>query len=216
MDCAGFEHRLSGLLAGEWRESERAQRIAELRGHARRCDACRGTIDLLDMLDQAQDERDLAVDPPSEYWEELRVSVERRCNAERSAGPGRSGGWAAVAAALLLASVGVWLLSGPASVERVEIPENLAEEEGTLPPELEALLQQAEPETVLAGMDFLSGFRDVAGVVVEPESKGAGWLGSPGANGGFLPYIEGIDAEDRGALLEWLREPVPADLGVES
>ena len=62
------------------------------------------------------------------------------------------------------------------------------------------------PEAVVAGMDFLAGFRDAAGVVVAPDDGSAG----------FLPEIEGIDAEDRGALLEWLRRPAPAELGVES
>ena len=64
MDCARFAHRLSELLAGEWSESERARRIAELSGHARGCEECGGIGDLLDLLDQPPGERDLAAEPP--------------------------------------------------------------------------------------------------------------------------------------------------------
>jgi hypothetical protein len=117
---------------------------------------------------------------------------------------------------MLLAILGFWFLRGPVEEKGGEIQADAAEADGTLPPELEALLRQAEPETVLAGMDFLDGFRDIAGVVVEPDETGTGWAGSPGGNGGFLPVVEGMDAEDRGALLEWLRKPVPVDRGVES
>ena len=217
MDCAGVEDRLSELFAGEWSESERAGRIAALRDHARGCDDCGGVLELLDLLDQPPGERDLAAEPSPTYWEELRASVERRREAEETnVSMPRRRVWAAIAASLLLAVLGFWFLRGSLGHREIAIRVDPTEEGGALPPDLEELLRQAEPETALAGMDFLVGFRDIAGIAVESDDEEAGWSGSPSGKGGFLPDVEGIDAEDRGALLEWLREPVPVNRGVES
>lgn len=202
MNCAGFEHRLAELLGAESSEADRAALVADLGAHARSCPRCGSSADLLDLLVLPAGERDLAEEPPEEYWSELQAAVVRRVGvADRKGRRGRGLVWVA-AAVILMAVAGLWLVRGPLTGGDDD-PDGAGRsvEADLLPSDLDLLLQEAEPETALAGLDFLAGLPGVPG---------------PGGDDGIVPLIEEIDAEDRDALLDWLNEREPVNREVES
>ena len=213
MNCAEFERGLSRLLAGDEEEGDRERRLAGLRGHAEACAGCGGLADLLELLSLPPGERDLAEGPPAAYWEGFEAGL--RDKLARGGSP-RGRGWAAwagLAAALLLAGVGLWLVFS--SAEPGPAGQGLAARDPgpvEIPESLEALLRSAEPGEALAGLDFLGGFAAL------PESADPAPAGNGPAGSGapFYPDPEAMDAESRRALLEWLREQEDRGLGVES
>jgi hypothetical protein len=209
MNCAGFEDDLARLLAGEEAGEERRARLVALRAHAQACPDCGDASDLLELLALPRGERDLAEPPSDRYWDSFEAALTRRL-ARGGPSPRRDwGAWSGVAAALLLAAVGLWFVLSPG---HTWMPgEELAAEEwngNEIPDSLELLLRAAEPDDALAGLDFLGGLAGLA----EAPSEAAG----PDSGGFFYPDPGVMDAEARRALLDWLRERESRERGVES
>lgn len=215
MNCAEFDGALCALLEGEGQPGEREAGLTGLRAHARDCADCRGLSDLLELLALRSADRDLVEAPSDAYWNKLEQALGRRLRAGAGAGR-RWMAWTGVAAALLLAAIGSWLLLRPGQdgVSKVAVaaPGGGREE---IPGALEALLRSAEPEQALAGLDFLGGLAGVPAAPARADDR-AGESADEDLGGLFLLDPETLDAEARSALLEWLREGTIRGRGVES
>jgi hypothetical protein len=217
MTCADFERKLTGLIAGEAGPGGGEADLASLREHAASCASCRGTADLLELLTWPGEERDLVESPPEPYWDRFEAELGQRL--ARGASRSRWGWapWTGVAASLLLAAMGLWLVFAPGTGGPVEgRAEARPAGSDPIPEDLEVLLRAAQPGDALEGLDFLAG---LAGL---PEAAREGLETAPGGEGPaepaglFYPDPEAMDTEVRRALLNWLRENAGRERGVES
>lgn len=214
MNCTDFERALTALLADD---DDNADRLAMLREHAEACSQCGGAADLLELLSLSPAERDLVESPAGSYWEEFDSGLRLRL---AQSGPPAGRGWtpwAGIAAALLLAAAGIWLVLSPGDAAPPGgTVRATGEQGGEIPDTLEALLRQAEPDEALAGLDFLVGLPGCSGVGAGAAESASGNNEPSGSGAPFFPDPEQMDAEARRALLDWLRERTVRDRGVES
>ena len=99
-DCARFESDLALALAAPGGCEPRV--AASLRAHAAACDACRGSLDLVDLATEPAAERDPIPEPPPSYWTKFESELALRLSRERRR---RGARWPAAAAAVAAAIV---------------------------------------------------------------------------------------------------------------
>lgn len=194
MDCPRFEAELVELLAHGVSAPDRDARIARLRAHAKSCDGCRGSIDLVEWSTLPADARDGFEPPGDAYWssfgERLRGRIGRRDGLRRRRV------WTVVAAAAVLVVALVVVRSlrpeGPtevasidprAVIEAVDDPTRVAGVDDDL-------------EGLLGTLDRWYGFDPELSGVGRPEPEGEAWL---------LPSTADLDREARRDLIDWLR-----------
>lgn len=216
MNCADFENALTRVLGDDIAAEEREARVAELRAHAEACPDCAGAMDLLELLALPPAERDVVPAPLDSYWERFEAGLRDRLAGEPPARRGWTA-WGGAAAALLLAAAALWLVFpfGDPAIPGTGVA-GLGPGTDEIPEPLGMLLRAAEQDEALAGLDFLGGLGGVPEAVLDTAESGGGGGGAAGLDGRLYPDPAAMDAEDRRALLDWLRAAEQRGRGAES
>lgn len=203
MNCATFENRMAELLSGQLDPAGRKGCLAGLKEHAAGCPDCAGCDDLLQLAGRPEGERDLFDAPPADYWETFEARLhDRIARASGVTSARRHGAWiAAVAATVLAAAAGVWLLRDAGTAEpdlAVRRPPAESVAQGPLPEAFARTVHQASADEVAAELEVLSA--TVWGADAGRVDDDADW------DTGLFPDTSGLDSEARRELLNWLRE----------
>lgn len=192
MDCTRFESELAAVLTGTEETECREGRLAALREHATGCEACRGSLALLDWLAIPPEERDGSDDPGEAYWESFNRRLEVRIAEEKAAiSRRRRTRWALAATLAGLALVSVWLLR-PGDIR-------VASEDEPLPGPLAERLAEADLDSMREDLAMLvgpdEGVDEAPLFPIDDDPEEAGWV---------FPSTRGLDADGRQRLIDWL------------
>ena len=192
MNCASFEQGLARLMGGDAIGVDRERLLADLRDHAGVCEACAGSVDLIDLLALPDGQRDLVEDPGEGYWSSFETRLRPRLGKAPSSSDARW--WVVAAAVVLLALVAGWMLQGPG-----DSPETTTVADAATGPVSSVDAAEELPQSLRRSLDQASA-AEVEEELAALEELGSGW---GIVSEGTITYRPVQPADSRSSWIEW-------------